>query len=74
MNYKYTMISTGAGSQMYGNCEVCGKPADAMKDSKYLECITLTLTENGETDIPERDIELAYRDITGGYIHPLEWD
>jgi len=48
--------------------------AEAMKDSKYLECITCTMTKRGEVDIPERDIELAYREITGGYIHPLEWD
>ena len=26
------------------------------------------------TDIPERDIYLAYKDVTGKPIHPLEWD
>ena len=48
--------------------------ANRMKNSKMLTGITVTIQEDGEFDIPERDIELAYRDVTGGYIHPFEWD
>lgn len=48
--------------------------ANRMKNSKMLTGITVTIQDDGEFDIPERDIELAYRDVTGGYIHPFEWD
>ena len=48
--------------------------AEKMKHSIYLECITCTFTENGEVDIPERDIDLAYRDVTGKPISIFEWD
>jgi hypothetical protein len=38
--------------------------SEAMKKSKYLECITVSIDpETGEVDIPEIDIENAYRDI-----------
>ena len=48
--------------------------ADEMKQSSYLQGITITMTENGETDIPESDIRLAYKDIKGKRISPFEWD
>lgn len=48
--------------------------ADKMSKSQYLECITVRILPNGNTDIPERDIDLAYRDVNGKYIHPGEWD
>lgn len=45
-----------------------------MEKSKYLQGITVTMTKEGKTDIPEHDIHLAYRDVTKKKIHPLEWD
>jgi len=47
--------------------------SDKMKDSKMLCCITVEI-KNGEFDYPERNIEIAYRDVTGIDIHYLEWD
>ena len=48
--------------------------ASKMKKSVYLQCITVQMNENGEVDIPERDINLAFRDVTGGKIEHWEWD
>lgn len=48
--------------------------ANKMKKSEYLQGITVIAGPNGEADIPERDIDLAYRDVMGKKIHPLEWD
>jgi len=48
--------------------------AKKMEKSKYLQGITVTMTKEGKTDIPEHDIHLAYKDVTGKKIHPLEWD
>lgn len=48
--------------------------ANKMKHSKYLRGITITLRDDGRMDIPEHDINLAYKDVTGKRIHPLEWD
>ena len=48
--------------------------ADKMKFSSYLQNITLSFTEDGKTDFPESDIRLAYKDVIGKPIHPLEWD
>lgn len=50
------------------------KIANKMEKSEYLQGITLTMGPNGKADIPERDIDLAYRDVMGKKIHPLEWD
>lgn len=50
------------------------KLSDKMKKSVYLKGITITRTEDGKVDIPEHDIYLAYKDVTGKDIHPLEWD
>ena len=50
------------------------KVADKMKDSPYLQGITCRLTETGEVDIPERDIDLAYRWLTKQKISEGEWD
>lgn len=47
--------------------------AKKMKKSQYLDGITVTMRD-GEMDIPERDIDLAYRDVKKRYIHPEEWD
>lgn len=47
--------------------------ANKMKKSKYLQGITMTL-KNGKLDIPERDIDLAYRDVMKRPIHIFEWD
>jgi hypothetical protein len=40
----------------------------------WLDCITVVMLPNGETDIPERDIDIALRAVKGEYIHPEEWD
>ena len=48
--------------------------ADKMRKSKYLQGITVELTEEGKVDIPEGDIRLAYKDVLGKPIHFLEWD
>ena len=52
-----------------------GKEMSAkMAKSGYLENITLSINDDGKVDIPDRDIELAYRDIKGGKIYVAEWD
>jgi len=48
--------------------------ANRMKHSKMLSAITVQVLDNGDFDIPEIDIENAYKDITGQYIHPYAWD
>ena len=48
--------------------------ADKIKKSPFLRDVTVELREDGKVDIPERDIELAYKDITGKPIQPWEWD
>lgn len=45
----------------------------AMKDSKYLDGITISIRD-GEPDIPKEDLERAYKDIRGIPIHQEEWD
>lgn len=50
------------------------KMADKMKKSIFLRHNTVTLRSDGKVDIPERDIDLAYRDVTGKKILPWEWD
>lgn len=53
----------------------CGKEmADIMKKSRFLNGITVKILPNGEWDIPEEDIELAFRDVNGIAIGPEEWD
>ena len=55
--------------------EKYGKPlADKMKQSNWLEGITLTMRDTGETEIPESDIDNAYRDVTGKRIEDWMWD
>ena len=44
------------------------------KMSAFMGVITVSLDEDGEVDIPERDLEQAYRQLHGGKIHPFEWD
>jgi hypothetical protein len=48
--------------------------AKKMSKSKMLRGITITMTDDGKPDIPESDIRLAYKDVTGQKIHDLEWD
>lgn len=48
--------------------------AEKIKKSPLLRGITVSLREDGKIDIPERDIELAYKDIMGKHIQPWEWD
>ena len=48
--------------------------ADKMRKSKYLQGITVELTEEGKVDIPEGDIKLAYKDVTGKPIYYEEMD
>lgn len=48
--------------------------AAKMKKSNMLRGITMTILPNGDRDIPESDIRLAYKDVTGQKIHDLEWD
>ena len=46
----------------------------AMKTSTYLDGITCRMTKDGKMDIPERDLENAYKDIQGLKVHWWEWD
>lgn len=48
--------------------------ADRMSKSEMLRGITVEFTEDGKIDYPESDIRLAYKDVMGISIHPLEWD
>jgi hypothetical protein len=48
--------------------------ANKMKKSPYMSNITVSLLSSGETDFPERDIWLAYKDVCKLPIHSLEWD
>ncbi len=50
------------------------KLTDKMKKSQYLQGITVKKLPNGEIDIPERDIDLAYRDVKKKPISITEWD
>ena len=62
-------LSWGEVEKKYGK-----EIADKMSESQYMHCITMLVRPNGESDIPERDIDLAYRDVKKHYIHPCEWD
>lgn len=46
----------------------------AKKMKKHLTGITVSSYPNGETNFPERDIELAYKEATGKKVHEYEWD
>lgn len=48
--------------------------SERMKKSKYLQGITMTMNDDGTTDIPESDIACAYKDITGMEIAWWEYD
>lgn len=50
------------------------KTWDKMCATGWLDGITVTLLSNGEMDIPESDIDRAYRASQGHYIHSEEWD
>ena len=47
--------------------------ADKMNKSQYLQGITIEMRD-GKPDIPEEDIIRAWKDVTGKFIHPLDWD
>jgi hypothetical protein len=47
---------------------------DKMCATGWLDAITVTLLPDGDGDIPESDIDRAFRAANGKYIHPLEWD
>lgn len=46
--------------------------AEKMKNAPFLQAITLTLLPDGKVDIPESDIDRAYRWATGKPVG--EWD
>lgn len=48
--------------------------SNKMKKSRYLCGVTCTVREDGVFDFPERDIELAYKDVIGKPILEGEWD
>ena len=55
--------------------EKYGKPMlKKMGKTGYLDCVTGIVLPDGETAIPERDYDLAYRAATGDRIDPEEWD
>lgn len=52
-----------------------GKPMwDKMCATKWLDGITMTLNEKGETDIPQSDIDRAYLAATGKRVTTMGWD
>ena len=48
--------------------------ADKMQKTGYLDCITCVLLPSGEMNIPQRDIDIAFRAANGGIIGDMEWD
>jgi hypothetical protein len=48
--------------------------ADKMKESEWLSCITVVMLPNGEPDIPQSDIDNAYRDVMGEKVPYWMWD
>ncbi|MFA5409186.1 MAG: hypothetical protein WC343_10500 [Bacilli bacterium] len=48
--------------------------AAKMRDNEWLDCITCTILPSGEIDIPQRDIDIAFRAANGGIIGDMEWD
>ena len=47
---------------------------DKMKQSSYLQGITISFTKDGEIDYPESDIRLAFKDVKGEKIYSFEID
>lgn len=45
-----------------------------MVRTSWLDGITCTITPDGKIDIPQNDIDLAYKAVKGKYINPFEWD
>jgi len=45
-----------------------------MCNTGYLDGITVVLLPTGEGDIPQRDIDIAFRAARGNQISSLEWD
>lgn len=48
--------------------------AEKMRDSEWLYGITCTILPSGEIDIPQRDIDIAFRAANGETISEMEWD
>ena len=47
---------------------------DAMVKTGWLDGITCTINPDGSIDIPESDIDRAYRSANGIHISAEEWD
>lgn len=45
-----------------------------MEATGYLDGITISLTKDGEVDVPESDYERAYRKAIGQKMNQLDWD
>ena len=44
------------------------------KMGKFMKDITVSWDKDGETNIPERDLELAYKQLHGYKMNSFEWD
>lgn len=44
------------------------------KMGEYMDGITISVDEDGDIDIPDRDLELAYKQLKGYKLNPEEWD
>jgi len=52
-----------------------GKPMwERMKATTWLDGITVTINKNGETEIPQSDIDRAYLAATGKTVNSMAWD
>ncbi len=47
---------------------------DAMFKTGFLTGVTCVITPDGKLDIPQRDIDIAYRAVKGERISWREWD
>ena len=48
--------------------------AAKMRDGEWLDGITCIVLPSGEIDIPQRDIDNAFRAANGEIIGDMEWD
>ena len=48
--------------------------AEKIFNDTYMQCITITMYPDGETNIPESDVLRAVRHIKGEKISSFEWD
>lgn len=47
---------------------------EKMRNTGWLDGITVSLNENGEIDIPNSDYDRAYRAAKGEKVSNIEWD